>query len=62
MGGRWIAAKALEKIEPNWSKTEAAGRQVPEFVKALEKAKDKEYRNYLKELTKKNISFPQALC
>jgi len=35
---------------------------VPEFVKALEKAKDKEYRNYLKELTKKNISFPQALC
>ena len=46
---REAAAEALEKIKPEWYKTEAAGRQVPEFIKTLEKAKDKEYRNYLKE-------------
>jgi len=64
------AAEALEKIEPEWYKTEVAGRQVPEFVKTLVKAKDKEYRNYLKELTEKIFpshkpfldSYPYLFC
>ncbi|MCU4137422.1 MAG: HEAT repeat [Thermodesulfobacteria bacterium] len=53
---REAAVYALGKIEPEWYKTEAAGRQVPEFVKALEKAKDEEYRNYIKELLEKIFS------
>lgn len=34
-GVRGEAAKALEKIDPNWPKSEAAKRQVPEFIAAL---------------------------
>lgn len=67
---RWIAAQALVKIEPKWYKTEIVGRQVPEFVKALVKAKDEKYRNYLKELTEKIFpshkpfldSYPYLFC
>ena len=70
-GVRKAAAWALEKIEPEWYKTEAAVKQVPEFIKALEEAKnEKYYREYLKELLKKILSFhkpfldyyPYLLC
>jgi len=37
---REAAASALEKIDPNWAKTEEAKRQVPEFIAAL---RDKEW-------------------
>jgi len=67
---RNAAFKALEKIEPEWHKTEVVGRQVPEFVKTLKKAKDKEYRNYLKLLVEKIFfshkpfvdSYPYLFC
>jgi len=67
---RSAAFKALEEIEPEWHKTEVAKKQVPEFVKALERAKDKEYRNYLKLLVKKIFfshkpfvdSYPYLFC
>jgi|GEM_PF-3411545 len=67
---REAAVYALGKIEPEWYKTEAAGRQVPEFVKILVKAKDEKYCNYLKELTEKIFpshkpfldSYPYLLC
>jgi len=67
---RNAAFKALEEIEPEWHKTEVVGRQVPEFVKTLKKAKDKEYRNYLKLLVEKIFfshkpfvdSYPYLFC
>ncbi|MCU4137403.1 MAG: hypothetical protein MW689_000974 [Thermodesulfobacteria bacterium] len=68
---REAAAWALKEIEPKWYKTEATGRQVPEFIKALAaEAKNKKYRKDLKELLKKILpshqpfldSYPHLLC
>jgi len=50
---REAAVYALGKIKLEWYKTEAAGRQVPEFVKTFEEAEDEGYRYYLKELIEK---------